>query len=140
MPLAKCVRCDNLFDKGENPVCPPCKPDEESDFDKVRQCVEEHPDLSAEAVSELADVPLKVVMRMIDQGAVTNVSSLMGRPKCGRCGADAISASKKLCHTCLEMLNQSVLKEKRSIQIDKKKKVEVGEATTVRQMIDDKKH
>ncbi len=139
MPLAKCVRCDNLFDKGDNPVCPPCKPDEEADFEKVRECLNEHPDLSAETVAELADVPLKVVMRMVDQGAVTNVSAISGAPKCGRCGADAISATKKLCHACLEKLNQQVLKQKREISIEKRKEVEVGEASSTRQMLEQKR-
>ena len=139
MPLAKCVRCENLFDKASNPVCPPCMPDEESDFEKVRECLDGNPELSAEAVAELADVTLKVVMRMVDQGVVTNVSAIAGKPKCGRCGAEAISASKKLCHTCLEKLNQNVLKQKQQISMGKQKEVEVGEASSVRQILQEKR-
>lgn len=139
MPLAKCVRCEDLFDKGDNSVCPACRPDEDCDFEKVRACLEGHPEISAEAVAELAEVPLKVVMRMVDQGAVTNVSALEGTPKCGRCGADAISASKKLCNACLEKLNRNVLEQKRQISITQKREVEVGAASTVRQMLQDKR-
>ncbi len=139
MPLAKCVRCDNLFEKSDNPVCTPCKPDEEADFEKVRECLNEHPDLSAEAVAELADVPLKVVMRMVDQGAVTKVSAIDGTPKCGRCGADAISFSKKLCHSCLEELKQRVLKQKHEISLGKKKLVEVGRSSRTHQMLEQKR-
>ena len=139
MPLAKCIRCDNLFDKMKHPVCAACLPDEESDYEKVREIVDEHPDLSAEAVAELADVGLQVVMRMLDQGLVTNTSLAGAATTCGRCGAPAISASKKLCHACLEKLNQNVLKKKREVTIDKKKKVEIGGASTVREMIEQKR-
>ncbi len=139
MPLAKCIRCDNLFDKMKHPVCAACLPDEENDYEKVRDVVDEHPDLSAEVVAELADVGLQVVMRMMDQGLVTNTSQLGGGSKCGRCGAPAISASKKLCHSCLEKLNQNVLRQKQEVSITKKKDVELGGASTVRDMIEQKR-
>ncbi len=139
MPLAKCVRCSNLFDKLKNPICPACQPDEDADFEKVRAVLDEHPDLGAEAVAELADVTVALVMRMLDQGMVTNTSLSGGGAKCGRCGAPAISASKKLCHSCLEELNQKVLKQKRKIAISQSKEVEVGGASTVRQMIEEKR-
>ncbi len=139
MPLAKCVRCNNLFDKSGKPVCAACAPDEDADYEKIRDIVEEHPDMGAEAVSELAEVPLQVVMRMLDQGLITSTSSLSGPSKCGRCGADAISASKKLCHSCLEDLNKNIMNEKRSVVIERKKEVEVGGATSARQMLQDKR-
>lgn len=139
MPLAKCVRCNNLFDKRDVPICPACVPEEEEDHEKIRAVVEAQPDLTADAVAGLADVGLQVVMRMLDQGLVTNVSSSSLESKCGRCGAAAISASKKLCHACLEELNQNVLKEKRVLNTQKKKSVEVGGASTVRDMIEQKR-
>ena len=43
---------------------------------------------------------------------VTNTSLSSESATCGRCGAPAISASKKLCHSCLEELNQNVMKQK----------------------------
>lgn len=140
MPLAKCVRCNDLFDKSQSLVCAACTPDEENDYEKIRGVVEEHPDMGAKAVSELAEVTLQVVMRMLDQGMITNTSMLGGAAKCGRCGAEAISVAKKLCHSCLAELNKNLLQEKRTIVIDKKKDVEIGGATSVRQMLTDKRH
>lgn len=139
MPLAKCIRCDNLFDKTKQPVCAACLPDEESDYETIRAVVDEHPDMSAEAVAELSDVGLQVVMRMLDQGLVTNTSQIGGGAACGRCGSPAISASKKLCHACLEQLNQNVLKQKQDFNTQKKKSVEVGGASTVREMLEQKR-
>lgn len=139
MPLAKCVRCNNLFDKRDTSVCPACAKEEEMDFEKVREVVEDHPDMSAEAVAELSDVGLQVVMRILDQGLVTNTALIGGEVTCGRCGAPAISASKKLCNACLEKLNQNVLKQKRDLTIEYKKPVEVGGASSVREMIEQKR-
>lgn len=140
MPLAKCVRCDNLFDKSKNPVCAACASDEDADYERIREVVDDQPDMAAEAVAELAEVPVQVVMRMLDQGMITNTSLLAGTAKCGRCGAEAISVTKKLCHSCLEKLNQNVLREKSETVIEKKKDVELGGATTsVRQMLEEKR-
>jgi len=116
-------------------VCAACIPDEKSDWD----IVDEHPDLGAEAVAEMADVALQVVMRILDQGMITNTSTLAGAAICGRCGAEAISASKKLCHNCLEELNQNLVKEKRDIVIEKKKEVELNGASSFRQLIEEKR-
>ncbi len=114
-------------------------PEEEADYEKVRAVIDEHPDLSSEAVAELSDVSLKLVLRMLDQGLVTNTSLSGGSATCGRCGAPAISASKKLCHSCLEKLNQNVMKQKQKVAIAQSKEVEIGGASSVRQMLEEKR-
>ena len=139
MPLAKCLRCEKLFNKVENPVCPTCQPAEEQDFDKVRECINDNPDVNAETVAEMTGVELQVVLRMIDTGSITVVSIGDGSVKCGQCGAPAISASKKLCQNCLEKLNQKMMQARKSIQIQGKKKVQVNEFASVRKAIEQKK-
>lgn len=139
MPLTKCLRCDKLFNKTTNPVCPTCQPAEEEDFDKVRDCVEKNPDVNAEQVAELTEVDLNVVMRMIDLGSISVVDLEAGKIKCGQCGAPAISASKRLCQSCLQKLNQKMLKARKDIQFGKKKDVQVNEMNSVRKTIEEKK-
>ena len=138
MPLAKCDRCDKLFAKTDTPICPKCVPDEEKDHEAVRSCLNEHPNLSAEAISELTGVTIKCVMRMIDEGLVTN-SLFTGAMKCGKCGAPAISASKKLCNACLEEMNRRVAKQRSQLEQQTVKSVRVGEHATVRQTIEEKR-
>ncbi len=138
MPLAKCDRCEKLFAKTDNPICPKCGPDEERDHEAVRTCLNDHPNLSAEAISEMTGVAIKCVMRMIDQGLVTN-SIFTGAVKCGKCGAPAISASKKLCNACLEEMNRRVAKQRGQLEQHAAKSVRVGEHTTVRQAIEEKR-
>jgi hypothetical protein len=138
MPLAKCDRCGKLFAKTESGICPNCIPDEERDHEAVRTCLNEHPNLSAEAISELTGVAIKCVMRMIDQGLVTN-SIFTGAVKCGKCGAPAISASKKLCNACLEEMNRRVAKQRSEISKHASKVVKVGEHVPIRETLDEKR-
>lgn len=139
MPLAKCARCDKLFDKVETSICPVCLPDEENDYEKIRAALLDFENLSAEAVAEQADVALPVVIRMLDQGMLTNTALLGGAAKCGRCGAPAISAIKKLCYACIGKLNQNIEKEKQRITLAESKDVVIGDALIVRQKIEEKR-
>ncbi len=137
MPLAKCVRCETLFNKSAAPVCGSCLPAEEADHETVRNYLADHPNSSAEMVGEATGVDLKCVLRMVDEGLVTNTTSV-GMAKCGRCGAPAISLTKKLCTTCLEDLNRQIAKQRSRAQIESPKKVQVGQYVGVRQTLDSK--
>ena len=138
MPLAKCERCEKLFSKFDSPICPACAPEEEKDHEAVRLCIADHPDLNVETIAELSGVSVQCVMRMIDQGlVVTSLSK--GTMKCGKCGAPAISASKKLCSSCLEEMNRNVAKQRSQLGEIARKQVQIGEHQTVRQAIEAKR-
>ncbi len=141
MPLAKCPRCNKMFNKMHSIVCSGCQTAEDSDSDLVRETLEENPNLNAEQVAEITGVDIQVVLRLIEQGAITCVSALEGHSiRCGRCGAPAISASKKLCQACLEKLNAQVAVAQRTIRLGEKKQVEVGQFhENVRQALDSKR-
>lgn len=138
MPLAKCVRCEKLFDKTNHPVCSPCMPSEEEDYERVRECLNEHPEMSAEGISEVTGVDIQCVMRMLDQGMISN-TLFTGTVKCGQCGQPAISPSKRLCNGCLEKLNQKVARQRSQIQLQQKKRVQIGEYGGVRQALEEKR-
>lgn len=125
MPLSKCPRCEELFDKTTNIICGGCAEDEEKDHEIVRDLLGQQGELNAEGVAELSGVDIKCVLRMLDTGKVASIT-LGEEAKCGRCGAPAISATKRLCEPCLEKLNTEMNKTKRSIQIAEKKRPEVG--------------
>ncbi len=139
MPLAKCVRCARMFNKIQTPVCPACEPDEEADNEKIREVVNRDPSLNAEAVAEAAQVDISVVRRMLNEGQLVTVLQASDIT-CGRCGAPAISASKRLCQACLEKLNLEVAQAQASIKLGVKKNVEVGEYDlNVRRSIEQKR-
>lgn len=139
MPLAKCPRCEELFDKISTQVCLQCADDENRDIDTVREAVQNNPDINAEGVAELTGVEVSCVLRMMDAGTVTSVT--FGESiECGRCGAPAISSTKRLCQKCLEALNTEVSSAQKSIKQEEKKKVEVGRySSSMRANIDKKR-
>ncbi len=128
MPLSSCARCGRMFNKATVSVCPACLPAENADTEKVREVLAEHDNLNAEQVAEMADVDLEVVQRMMKDGIVSVVSLDASEIKCGRCGAPAISAAKKLCQSCLEKLNTEMVKAQTSIRLGDKKDVAIGSA------------
>ncbi len=125
MPLATCARCKKMFNKVRSPVCPKCVPAEDEDMEKVRKVLNEEEGLGAEAVAEKAEVDIRVVLRMVEQGLVQDVS-LSGSFSCGRCGAPAISPTKRLCQACLSKLEQEVAQMKASIKLQQKPNANVG--------------
>ena len=138
MPLAKCVRCDKLFDKTALPVCNDCVPAEEADYETIRTFLADHPDSRAELVSEATGVSVLCVLRMVDEGRILNATKASA-VKCGRCGAPAISAAKKLCTHCLEELNKELLKQRTQIKPGRRKDPLVNHHVGVRQTLDAKR-
>jgi ribosomal protein L37E len=138
MALATCPRCKKLFDKGCSAVCLHCQADEDADFDKVRAVLDRNPNLNAEEVAEEAAVSVECVMRMISEGLITSVN-LLEKVKCGRCGAPAISMSKKLCQACLEELNTQVAQAQGKLKIRQKKQVQVGRLLQARRALEEKR-
>ena len=125
MPLATCGRCAKMFNKVGSNVCPGCNEAEEADYEKIRDVVAKNETLNSEQVAEEAGVDIAVVRRIISEGRVAQVS-LGEVPKCGKCGAPAISNTKKLCQACLERLNVEVSKAQSQIKLDKKKETQIG--------------
>ncbi|NIA12970.1 MAG: hypothetical protein GWP08_02730 [Nitrospiraceae bacterium] len=138
MPLATCPRCKKMFEKIRSIVCPKCQDEENTDYDRIRGVLDAQPNLNAEQVSVEADVDVQCVMRMIDEGLISNVE-MKDAVKCGRCGAPAISRSKKLCQACLEKLNAKVIKTQAQIKLQDKKDVQVGERVHARKMFEEKR-
>lgn len=103
--LAKCARCNKLFNKIVSEVCTSCQPEEDADFNRIHDIISKTHGLSAQEVAEEADVPLECVFRMLREGRIDNIKG--GEDvKCGRCGAPAISAAKRLCERCLISLDR----------------------------------
>jgi hypothetical protein len=113
-------------------------PDEEADYDQIRACLADNPDINTEIVSEMTGIDSKVVLRMLDSGLISSISS-GEMVKCGQCGNPAISHTKKLCQACLEKLNQKMILARKGIQQTQRKKIQLGEFSSVRNTLDDKR-
>jgi len=102
--MDKCARCGKIYHKIRSTVCAQCQDAEDADYEKIRDVLCYEPTLTPDQVAEAAEVELACVMRMINEGLITSVS-LSEPAVCGRCGAPAISLSKRLCQSCLEKLS-----------------------------------
>jgi len=127
-----------MFNKMKASVCPNCQEAENADYDAIRSVLDAKPSLNAEQVAADAEVDIQVVTRMLDEGLIANVS-LSDQVKCGRCGAPAISCSKKLCQACLDKLNAQVAQTQAQMRLSDRKKVQVGEFLHARKAFDQKR-
>jgi len=137
MPLTTCPRCKKLFDKVHTAVCTRCQSEEDRDYDRIRAVLDRSPNLNAEQVAAEAEVDVQCVVRMLEEGLITNVN-LAEKVKCGRCGAPAISMNKRLCQSCLEKLNTEVAAAQSKIKLKDKKDVQVGEYLHARRSFEEK--
>ncbi|GMV92695.1 MAG: hypothetical protein KJ060_05815 [Candidatus Hydrogenedentes bacterium] len=138
MALASCQRCKKLFEKVRSSICPNCEDLEEDDYEKIRQALVEHPNSTAEQLSDETGVSIECVLRLLAQGRIETSAANKG-VKCGRCGAPAISVSKKLCEACLQKLNAELAQQQGKIKLPKKKQLEVGTALNTFDFEKDKK-
>lgn len=139
MPLASCVRCKKIFNKLNSSVCPACQPDEEQDFQKVREALEKSPELSIDDAAEAAGVGVAVITRMLKEGVLENLA-MSEAVTCGRCGAPAISASKRLCQNCLDRLNLDVAEAQQTLQTELREKTKsASTGMNVRRVLDEKR-
>lgn len=137
MALSTCVRCNQIFDKIRSPVCPKCEPDEEADFEKVREWIEANPDRTASEIAESTNVSRECVLRLLDDGRIASVS--LQDIRCGRCGAPAISATKRLCEKCLQQLNQELAAEQARMRLASRKDIDAAKTSSLRSKLDEKR-
>ena len=127
MPLASCLRCKKMFDKVKTSVCLKCLPAEEEDYDKIRASLDNIPNQTAEDLAETTGVEMECVLRLLNSGRIQTIISDV-EVKCGKCGAPAISVTKRLCEACLRDMNAQLAREQSKIKLGAKKKLEVGTA------------
>jgi excisionase family DNA binding protein len=124
--LAKCARCGRVFSKVRSAVCVQCQDDEERDYNRIRDVLQTAPDLTPDEAAEAAGVSLRCVLRLLKEGRISSTAPGAAIP-CGRCGAPAISLSKKLCERCLIDLDREFAKAVRALVTQRK----LGPITTV---------
>ena len=138
MPLANCPRCKQLFNKFKTQVCQACEKEEDADLDKVREALQELPNQTAEQVAEKTGVDIDCVLRLIDEGHIANID-ISDSVMCGRCGAPAISITKRLCQSCLTQLSMDLAAQQSKIVLPPKRSLDFGGNKSVHQTVEDKR-
>ncbi len=93
MEVATCTRCKRMFNYifGER-LCPECQKINEDDYHRVRDFVYDHPGVTIQEVSEICDVPEKLIRQWLREEKLELIylshdltCEVCGRPiTCGR--------------------------------------------------------
>jgi len=122
--LAHCARCRRLYVRLQSHVCEKCFAMEESDFSRIKDTIEQHPNLTAEEIAEKANVTVACVFRMLDEGLIASAETA-DDIACGRCGSPAIGPRQRLCTMCL-------------IDLDRELTLELNQAILLRKSMENK--
>lgn len=115
MQLETCKRCGRLYTRVHTPICSLCIGEEEADYDRIRNTLAREPGLTVEEVAEKAEVDHMCVVRMLNAGRLEN-TAVRDYVPCGRCGAPAISVSKRLCEKCLTEMDRECAQSIRELR------------------------
>ncbi len=137
MELGKCARCGKVYSRPDSNICRVCQPLEDADFDKVRDVLDVRAGLNAQELAEQAKVEVETVFRFLDTGRLESMGAESIVP-CGRCGARAISSTKRLCQACLTKLDQECAEAMREMRERMKTEVK-GEVTEMRKALEEKR-
>ena len=121
MKLKNCVKCGKLFapQTGEK-VCPVCRQEEESEFQKVKEYLWDNPKASIEKVHEDTGVPRDTIMKFVkDERLIAEGIEVDWEHECERCGKPI--SHGRFCVSC-----QRELIDKFSDDPSKKKKDKKG--------------
>jgi hypothetical protein len=111
---------------------------EESDFARIKDIIEQDPNLSAEELAERANVTVACVFRMLDEGLIAN-SHDDDDFTCGRCGSPAIGPRQRLCMSCLMELDRELSLELNQVRLRNKANEMKGTAQNIRDAMEEKR-
>lgn len=100
MRVANCIRCKQVFNMTDKPVCPECIKNEERQFQVVKEFLEENRGSTLEEIVEATKVPVKRVQQFIKAGRLEGIEG--GGLKCARCGTLILKG--KYCNKCTEKI------------------------------------
>jgi flagellar operon protein (TIGR03826 family) len=104
MSLVNCPLCGKLFVRTTRNMCPDCLAKEQSDFEKVKDCLYENPGANVEQISEITGVSAKRVIHFLKEGRLElsedNKNLLL---KCEACGEPIRTG--RFCESCVKKLS-----------------------------------
>ncbi|KPV42981.1 hypothetical protein [Alicyclobacillus ferrooxydans] len=86
MPIARCKRCQRIFNKTRRDICPTCIAAEDDAFQIVRGYLKEHPDSDMDELTVGTAVQSEVVIGLIQDGRLIPRDNPNLTYPCARCG------------------------------------------------------
>jgi flagellar operon protein (TIGR03826 family) len=110
MQAGNCPRCGKVFVRIREPICEKCIKEEEENFEKVRTYLKEYPNRSIHDVSLETEVPVKRILKYIQEGRIEATQGMADDVRCGKCGKPLVKG--RMCEACAVELNKQVVEMK----------------------------
>lgn len=119
--IKQCEICRKLFQSYSGKICPGCLFQIEEDFVTVKEYLYIHPEkIDAKGLSEATGVNMRIIVQLMRDGRILEVSDTTGALRCQVCGK-AIS-SGTICPGCAQGLAKSLGDAAASVAAEKAKK------------------
>ena len=97
MEMSNCRKCKKLFARINDPICDPCKREEEELFLSVKKYLEDHPGTPIDKVAEATGATAKKIMGYLRDGRL-ELSGGGGGLQCRACGVEITTGH--YCESC----------------------------------------
>ena len=102
MDVRNCPRCGNIYVYDNFKICPKCRRDDEIDFQKIKEYIDEYPDANITEVSEETEVDTQKIISFLKDGRLEIKGDENIFLSCERCGEPIKTG--RFCDKCtLEM-------------------------------------
>lgn len=99
MEYTNCAKCGKMFLRVTSPVCSECNKEEEQQFKKLKDYIEENPGMTIGQVSASLDIPIKRILKFLREGRIEMTEgNIEGLLRCQRC--DKPLTSGLMCSQC----------------------------------------
>lgn len=98
MDIRNCSRCGKVYKYDGFRVCPNCRREDEADFQKVKEYIDEHPGANIKEVSDATEIDSKKIMEFLRAGRLEIMDENNLILSCERCGKPIKTG--KFCDKC----------------------------------------
>ncbi|MDI6703162.1 MAG: MerR family transcriptional regulator [bacterium] len=125
--LKHCSRCRKLFVSLGRSLCPKCLEDDEREFERVKEYLDEHPFSNAGEIAEGTGVPEEKIIEFIKQGRLLLVDKTPITYPCELCKRQIFTG--RLCDSCKGKLSEELKKSLIKSTDEKHRKEKIDQAS-----------
>ncbi len=114
MKITNCVRCKKTFAMTSQPICPECVAEEEAQFDRIKEFLDENHGATMEEIVEGTGVPMKRIQKFLKDGRLEGIEG--SNIKCQKCGCPITKG--KFCPDCAKKLHDNLATIKSGGELD----------------------
>lgn len=105
MEVRTCDDCGRLLAGGVSELCPQCFESLETDFDRIRGLLDQHPGQSCSEIAEALDIKLRRVLRLVRSGRLEGLQ--VTGLTCARCHKPIESGM--FCPACVDTVRKELV-------------------------------